>query len=181
MTYQELIEQLLPEVPGVLIASVRDAVGWAVREFCKEADVWLVELPVIAGSNTLDAGDDLEPLRVRGVLQGGEPLAARLYEQPAARTLVVSSDLQGLVAQVAVRPRSIAYRDLAEDFVSEHQDALASGALMRLYAQPEKPWSNPQLANDQHRIFMACCAHARQRAVLGYATGGRRMRAPRFS
>lgn len=181
MTYQELIEQLLPDLPGVLIASVRDAIGWAVREFCREADVWLVELPVVAGSNTLDTGPDLEPLRVRGVLQGGSPLAVRLYEQPASRTLIVHSDLQGLVAQVAVRPRSIAYQELTEDFVSEHQDALASGALMRLYAQPEKPWSNPPLANDQHRIFLACCAHARQRALLGHASGGRRLRVPRFS
>lgn len=181
MTYDDLIELVIPDALGAPAATVRDAVGWAVREFCKEADVWAVDVPVVAGTNTLDVGDDLEPLRVRGVLQDGNPLPARLYEQPAGRTLIVSSDLQGLAARVAVRPRSIAYRDLAEDFVSEHQDALAAGALMRLCAQPEKPWSNPQLANNQHRIFLACCARARQRAVLGYASGGRRMRAPRFS
>lgn len=181
MTYQELIEQLLPDVPGVLVASVRDAVGWAVREYCKEADAWVVELPVVAGSNTLDVGADLEPLRVRGLLQAGNPLPARLYEQPSPRLLVVHSDLQDLVAQVAVRPRSISYQALTEEFVGEHQDALAAGALMRLYAQPEKPWTNPALANDQHRIFNACCAHARQRAVLGHTAGGRRYRVPRFS
>lgn len=181
MTYQELIEYLLPELSGVPVASVRDAVGWAVREFCKEADVWLVGLPVAAGSNTLDAGADLEPLRVRGVTQGGNPLPARLYEQPTSRALIVRSELQDLVAEVAVRPRSIAYQGLTEDFVSEHQDALVAGALMRLYAQPEKPWSNPALAGDQHRIFLACYAHARQRAVLGHATGGCRMRVPRFT
>jgi hypothetical protein len=60
-------------------------------------------------------------------------------------------------------------------------ETILDGCLYRLYAQPAKPYSNPQLAQYHARMFRAGCQRARAVAMQDYTDGPGRWRFPMYA
>jgi hypothetical protein len=115
---------------------------------------------------------DLQPLHTRypGEMPAGDPRAffcaepytLELFPTPKT-TLGKVLYVEGAMAPIAGTER------LPEVAASHHFDGILSGALYRLYAMPQKPWSNPALAIAHEREFRRRIFVARDQATRGHS------------
>ncbi|NVZ22640.1 hypothetical protein HX794_23630 [Pseudomonas costantinii] len=180
MNVTQLVDQILPDVPGAVIASIRDGVAWALRELCTEAPVWKVSVDLVEGEQSLVVGPGLEAIRLQGLFQGGRPAFCHVF-QPTPVTAIVTHAPPGLTGDVVVRPTFGSTEAVPPEWLLDrHCEALTLGALSWLRKMPNKPWSDMQRAMLDQVGFYALCTNARSEALAGNQYGSTRMRVPRF-
>lgn len=185
MTLDELIDDVALEVPDAPRATIGDMLRWAARRLCTEADVWVErDIPVVVAANTdyaqLASPGDGEALRVVSLTVGSRDLkSGRDYEQISPTEVRFTRTPDDDVIHGAVACRPLPGRMMPSELLSYWHEALAHGARYRLFLLPHA-WRDADLAQLHQRHFNAHIAQARQRAALGYARGGRRVRMRRF-
>lgn len=90
------------------------------------------------------------------------------------------TDLRTGQALVALKPVSFV-SDLGSVHWQQWFEAILDGTLHRLYRQPAKPWSSPQLALFHGRRYMAGINRARAAADHSFTDGGGRWSYPYFA
>ncbi|WP_163557583.1 hypothetical protein [Halomonas sp. NO4] len=185
-TLDELVDNVVMEVPDAPLMTIRDMLRWAGRRLCTEADVWVErDGPIVAGADTdypeviVPAG--AEALRIRE-LKTDDDFTYELgvhFTQPTPSTVAFEIDPSDslLYGELAVRPQP--GKTPPESVMERYYEALCDGARSRLFLLPQ-PWQNADLATLYQRRFQAAITEAKQHAQLGHARGTRRVKARRF-
>lgn len=96
----------------------------------------------------------------------------KLYTQKNARTFTVypvpkETERLAITMRVALKPTRAATQ-VDDIILEEYAETIANGALSRLLLQPQKPYTNANLAAVKDAMFKQGLNVARQRAVRGY-------------
>jgi len=182
MTYDDLVDMAIPELPGVFRPAVLDAAKRVAREFCSETFVWQQEeeIEIYAGSVEADiyapSGSEVVSITsIPGMTRGIH------YTQPSPSVMRLSSapEQSGIIkAMLALRPglRS----DQLPTVLDAHEDALVAGLIYRMAKMSGVEWANPQVAQTNYIQWQAFIAEARQRSQNGLAFGSRTVKPRRF-
>lgn len=184
MTLNELVNQVVPDVPEAPLLIIRETLARMARELCTEADAWVQRgEPVVVAANTdypQVVASQGEPLRIVSLtLHGRERVQGDGFQQPAPTVIEFDRrpETSLLYGQLACRP---APGDMPpEVVVSRWGEVIADGARWRLLLLPQ-PWRNAELASYYQQRFLAGVANARQHSRLGHARGGARVKMRRF-
>lgn len=186
MTLDDLVNDVIHEVPEAPLMTVRQMVRWAAYTLCSQADAWVVrEGPIVVAADTdypqLVVPSGAEPLRLRALeTADGDALRHGVdYVQPTPGTIsfLRTPPAATLYGELACRPPLDG--DPPETLLRDWFQGLAHGARYRLLTLPQ-PWQNAETALYYHRLFQGAVHDAKQAATFGHHRGGRRVRARRF-
>lgn len=186
--------EVLPHVSGCPLPVVDDAILKAVIDFCNRSKAYrfspalitvvastanyaVADLPtntVIAWLLAAELDDvpldlpDAGSVPQYWATETGAPSAAIVTDETHVGLRMVPDEAGSLAVRLALRPAltATAYPD---EFHNLYQEKIAAGALAKLYAQPNKPWSNPGLVADCRDRFDSCILDAEFRADRGSA------------
>jgi len=172
-------------VPGVMLPVVKMATWNAIEDFYQRS-TWRRELlnwcmppnVICVDFNPFD-GDWLVcwVLDVYGLGNYMVKPLAQIYD---VQQLPVHNSTRQGAALVALKPVSLDI-DFPPDLFMNWFDTITDGALYRLYMQPAKPYSSPQLATVHARQFRVGCQRARAIAQKQYTNGPGRWSYPYFA
>lgn len=187
MKLDQIVDDVLPQLPGALIASVRDAVLAAARELCTEANVWQEEtdLYVPAGYTDAEVDSPSTAAEVLRVVSIGGLTAGCDYQQPLPYLVQMRSahsEPRRLKAMVACRPKlKIGLRIPLPSSLERWCSAISYNTLYRMMRTPAAEWSNPELAEHYRQLYIDQLSDARRVSALGHQQGSRRVQQPRFT
>ncbi|MDP4546486.1 hypothetical protein [Marinobacter sp. MDS2] len=180
MTQDELIDQVLLDIPGAPRATVRDQLKRMARELCQAADAWVHRGYVVVAARShypqLIVPEGAEPLRIRSLKAGDRVLrlgADYRQPEPGRVEMLRQPDRDSLTGELACRPTTT--EPLPESLLNDWADPIGNGARWRLLMMPQ-PWKDPALAAHYHTQYRAGVHDAKQAATLGHARGGARVR-----
>lgn len=156
-------EQFLPTVrlhiTGPLEVMLSEAVTEAAITFCRESALLTLDLLLPSAS----AGSLVEVCNISGMtscnvlhLTGadGVPLdSGRDYFAMSANELSILTDLGNVRIWYVAAPEKGA-KELPAQLYTDHAEAIAHGVAALLYAQPDRPWSDPKRANFHRAEFV---------------------------
>lgn len=187
-------DEIAVHAAGAATAGMEQAVKGAVAEFMRESAAFTMELPGLtlrAGKSTYyiptpDEGPIIcllmllykntalmpvtEAQWISSPPMGSGTAPTRFHADVADNNKVVvaptpeSTLTDKLVPYVAIGYSSTCSSDLPNVFCRQWYDAILSGALKRLYMQPNKPYTNVALATYHTKVFRTGIAVARDRA-----------------
>lgn len=179
------------QCPGVSFTSVQAAVFRALSEFCVKSTYYRQTVPWTLSpgqtGTTLSPGDGFTT--VVNVLN---VIGLRFFQIRPVAGLVDLGDATTVrtgTALLVCRPATLNESFIPPFLMNDYGEALECGALMRLYAQPSKPWSNPPLAATHAARFYSEIRRARDTArrfgdygewTFPYFAGGNRRRGGAF-
>jgi hypothetical protein len=181
---ERLYDNIQGTVPAVELAMVKMQIWNTIEDFYirstvrRETAYW--QMPIGVSSvdfNPFDA--DWLVCWILGFTGLGrariDPFSATLYDlhYPTA------TNRKG-EALLVLKPTSFA-AELSPMLWSQWFETLMSGVLYRLYGQPVKPYSSPQMAQFHGRRYMSGCASARAIADHGFTDGGGRWLYPYYA
>ncbi|WP_110647606.1 hypothetical protein [Salinicola peritrichatus] len=180
MTIEELVDEIVVDVPEAPIMAIRDAARWAQREFCDGTNVWHIDSPVtvVDGVGSYEGIADAEPVRVLSVSDGDRVLIpGTQYHQDDPQSLVFGIAVTNPVAVLVLRPSR--GHDMPAPLIGHWREALIAGACHRLLRMPQ-PWREMELSEYHRRRFMSLTADALKTTALGYGKGGARVKLRRY-
>jgi hypothetical protein len=145
-------------ITGPLDVWMLDAVGEAAIEFCRQSELICLEKVVAsAGAGELITVCDEPGMKSCNLLYltdaDDNPLeSGRDYYPVSSNDISVLSPWSDVRIGFAVEPVQDA-EVLPEVLFRDHAEAIAAGAAAILYAQPEKPWSDPKRAGFYQQVF----------------------------
>jgi hypothetical protein len=156
-------EQFLPTVrlhiTGPLEVMLGEAVTEAAITFCRESALLTLDRLLPSAS----AGSLVEVCNISGMtscnvlhLTGadGVPLdSGRDYFAMSANELSILTDLGNVRIWYVAAPEKGA-KELPAQLYTDHAEAIAHGVAALLYAQPDRPWSDPKRANFHRAEFV---------------------------
>lgn len=184
MTQDDIVNQVVQDVPEAPLMTIREAVTRMARELCTDADVWVQsDEPVVFGANTdspaVQAAQG-EPIRIVSLSIGGrDRLQGDGFFQPTPGTIDLderhaTSTISG---QLACRPKKGEMPP--PGVVSRWADVIADGARWRLLMLPQ-PWRDLEAAAYYQQRYLQGTSDAKQASRLGHARGGAKVKARRF-
>jgi hypothetical protein len=181
---QQLIQQVVQDVPEAPLLTIREMLNRMARELCTEADAWVQRnQPVVVAANTSYPqimASQGEPLRIISlVIDGRECVQGEGFRQLTPTE--VSFDRQPseslLYGALACRPEI--GDSVPDEVLNRWGDVIADGARWRILLLPQ-PWRDAELASYYQQRYLAGVADARQHSRLGHARGGARVNMRRF-
>ena len=193
ISYETLLPEILPMVPGCPASLIQNNIRAAVVELCERASVYQQELdPLTTVANIyeydLEAPSGTSVQKILWVTHAGvdlEPITSSLLEQriPKWRTeagvpeyfLQQTSSLFSLapvpaatavsstVIRAVLKP-SHSSTACDNDVMNDYRDTIVNGALFRLLRIPNKDWSDIQGASVYGQLFNQGVEAAERRA-----------------
>ena len=145
-------------ITGPLEVWMLDAVGEAAIEFCRQSElICLDKVVASAGVGELISVCDEPSMKSCNLLyltdSDGNPLeSGRDYYPVSSNDISVLSHWSDVRIGFAVEPVQGA-EVLPEVLFRDHAEAIAAGAAAILYAQPEKPWTDPKRSGFYQQVF----------------------------
>lgn len=186
----KFLPYVLPNADGCPIPAAEQAIMSAAIEFCERSHAWNarldpiavdaltaeVDIDVEAGSAVETiitaefAGKEIQPKSEADLIEIlGEGWRERTGTVTnfflignAMRLVLIPADAGSLVVRAAYRPLRSS-NVLPDVLFEEHVEAIASGALAKLYATPNKPFSNPGLIEFHTRMMLDQATDARSK------------------
>jgi hypothetical protein len=156
-------EQFLPTVrlhiTGPLEMLLEEAVTEAAITFCRESElITLDRLLPSASAGSLEAVCNVDGVTSCNVLHltedDGVPLdSGRDYFAMSANELSILTDLSNVRIWYVAAPVKGA-KELPAQLYNDHAEAIAHGVAALLYAQPDRPWSDPKRASFHRAEFV---------------------------
>lgn len=156
-------EQFLPTVrlhiTGPLEILLEEAVTEAAITFCRESElITLDRLLPSASAGSLEVVCNVDGVTSSNVLHltgaDGAPLdSGRDYFAISANELSILTDLSSVRIWYVAAPVKGA-KELPAQLYNDHSEAIAHGVASLLYAQPDRPWSDPKRANYHRAEFV---------------------------
>lgn len=184
MTQDDIVNQVVQDVPEAPLMTIREAVIRMARELCTEADAWVQDgEPVVVAANTdypeVEASRG-EPLRIISLtINGRECGNGEGYRQTSPKTVILDRKPSASVIYGRLACRPIRGDMPPSSVVSRWADVIADGARWRLLALPQ-PWKDMDLALYHQRLWQSGVNDAKRLARYGHQTGGARVRSRRF-
>lgn len=184
-----------PHVLGCPLPMIDDAILQAVIEFCNRSRAYRftpAQITVVASTGDYTVSDlpantaiawllsaELDEVPINTPDAGSIPVLWETEEGSASAAVVVGETKVGLRKvpsesgtldmRLALRPSQSA-TTYPDEFHNLYQDQIAAGALSKLYAQPRKDWTTPELVNDCRDQFDRAISTAEYRADRGSAS-----------
>lgn len=156
-------EQFLPTVrlhiTGPLEIMLEEAVTEAAITFCRESElITLDRLIRSASAGSLETVCNTDGLISCNVLhltgEGGVPfVSGRDYFAISTNEISVLTDLDNVRVWFAAAPRK-GSQTLPAQLYTDHAESIAHGVAALLYAQPDRPWSDPKRAGYHRAEFV---------------------------
>jgi len=189
-----LRSKVQPHVGGCPLPMIDDAILQAVVEFCNRSRAYRftpAQITVVASTGDYTVSDlpantaiawllsaeldevpiatpDAGSIPVLWETEEGSPTAVVVVSETAVGLRMVPDEAGTLDMRLALRPSQSA-TTYPDEFHNLYQDQIAAGALAKLYAQPRKEWSTPDLVKDCRNQFEAAIYTAEYRADRGSA------------
>jgi hypothetical protein len=193
ITYEALLPEILPMVPGCPDTLIESNIRAAVIELCERANVYQVELdPLTTVSGIfeydLETPQDTSVRRILWVTHKGkdlEPLTTTLLEQrlpkwreesgvpeyfvqKTSETFLVApipaATLVGsTIVRAVLRPTHTSTA-CDNDVMNDYRDTIVNGTLFRLLRVPNKDWSDLQSASVYGQLFNQGVTDAERRS-----------------
>ena len=195
-SYESLIKEILPYVPGCPDSVVEANLRSATIEFCEKTKAYVYDLDAITSISgvyeydfdqptgtsvhsilwmTYD-GEDLDPISPRS-LELNYPdwrdrsSTPQVYLQKNADTFWVipipnAKTVNGIRLSVALKPTRTT-NNISTAFSNDYRDGIIFGTLYRLMRIPAREWSDPMAAGDYLGLFNEQVATAELRARSG--------------
>jgi len=182
MTLDELINQVVVDVPDAPLMTISDQIKRAGRDFCTQADAWIQVGYAVAGATTdypRVIANQGEPLRVIELFDGEKEVPASKYRQVSPRVLEFSETPENdlLTGKVACRPSP--HETPPAELLERWGETVADGARWRLLLMPQ-PWRDPKLAAYYEQSFRSAITDAKRLSRLGHNQARNRVRARPF-
>ena len=136
-------------LPGVQHSMVQLVLWDAIEEFCTRSTIWRVHVgwSMEAGVASVNLNPIDEVAAAVWVLSVHAP-GGRFRLKPPAQLVDLGPTTMARsgTAKVVAKPRRLAEEVVPSFLVDDWSEALRDGALYRLYTQPFKPYTSPQLA-----------------------------------
>jgi hypothetical protein len=144
-------------LPGVQHPMVQLVLWDAIEEFCTRSTAWrlMVGWEMAPGVTTFNLNPLDDVASAVHVLDICGPIRVRLKPPAILVDTGDTSQLRSGTAKVAAKPRRLDEEVVPAFLVNEWSEALRDGALHRLYMQPFKPYTSPQLAGIYGKKFRA--------------------------
>ena len=182
-TYDSLIKEVLPYVPGCPDTLVITHLRAATIETCEKSKAYVYDLdPISTVSGVFEYdfdqptgtdvhqilwmihdGDDLDPVSPRSLELNfpdwrNRSSVSRVYLQKSPDTFWIipvpsASKTEAIRLSVALKPTRTS-SSISTDFSTDYRDAIIYGALYRLLRIPSKDWSDAAAANDYYSLFL---------------------------
>ena len=195
-TFDSLIKEVLPYVPGCPDTLVKTHLRAATIEACEKSQAYLHYLDTIitvadvyeydfsqpTGTDVhqilwmIHDGNDLDPISPRSLELNfpdwrNRSSLPKVYLQKTPDTFWVvpvpsSSKTNAIRLSVALKPTRTS-NNINTDFSTDYRDAIIYGALYRLLRIPSKDWSDPVASSDYFALFQAEIADAELRGRAG--------------
>jgi hypothetical protein len=195
-SYESLIKEILPYVPGCPDPVVESHLRSATIEFCEKTKAYVQDLdPITSVSGIFEYdfdqptgtsvhsilwmiydGEDLDPISPRS-LELNYPdwrdrsTKPQVYLQKTADTFWVvpvpnSKITNGIQLSVALKPTRTT-SNINTSFSNDYRDGILFGTLYRLLRVPSREWSDPSAASDYLGLFNVQVEAAELRARSG--------------
>ena len=195
-TYDSLVKEILPYVPGCPDSLVINHLRAATIETCEKSKAYVHDLDplsTVAGVFEYDfgqptgtdvhqilwmihAGNDLDPISPRSLELNfpdwrNRSSIPRVYLQKTPDIFWVipvpaSSSTDAIRLSVALKPTRSS-SSINTDFSTDYRDAIIYGTLYRLLRIPSKDWSDSAAANDYYLLFQGEIEDAELRGRAG--------------
>lgn len=197
ITFESLIPEILPEVPGCMDSMILRALRQAAEQYLTETQEWRVNLdkqPIIAGMSEYDIDvpysytkvvriiwAEIDGKRIDQVSDGQQVRSdSKIYchLDGYGKTLTVKpepeqrAELQLRVA-LSILPNTVMLDDTV---IYNMYDPLIQGALARLQLMDGQEWSNPQAGAQNELFFRQAISKARGQANNNGGSAVRKMR-----
>ena len=189
-TFDSLVKEILPYVPGCPETLVKSNLRIATIEFCEKSNSYVYDLdPITTASGTFEYefdqptatsvhrilwmiynGNDLDPISPRSLELNfpdwrDRSSVPRVYLQKDASKFWVipvpnATTAAGIRMSVALKPTRTA-------FSNDYRDGLLYGTLFRLLRMPSRAWSDMYAAQDYFNLFTEQINQAEVRARSG--------------
>jgi len=179
-SFDSLIRDVLPYVPGCPDALIESNLRSATIEFCEKSKAYVQDLDnitTVSGTHEYEFdqptgtdvhqilwatydGHDLDPISPRSLElnypdwrdRGGTP-TVYLQKTPDSFWLVpVPNSGKELLLGVALKPTRTS-NNINTDFSDTYRDGILYGTIYRLLRIPAKEWTNPQASADYFSLF----------------------------
>ena len=159
-TFDSLVKEVLPYVPGCPDTLVEANLRSATIELCEKSKAYVVELDVISSISGVfeyefDQPTGTDVHQILWMTYDGEDMDPT----NATRT-------DGFRVSVALKPTRSS-NNINTDFSTDYRDGIIFGALWRLLRIPAKEWSDPRAAADYRNLFDEQVREAEARARSG--------------
>ena len=181
-TYDSLVKEILPYVPGCPDSLVINHLRAATIEACEKSQAYVYDLDPVStvadiyeydfgqpvGTQVhqilwmIHDGNDLDPISPRSLELNfpdwrNRSSIPRVYLQKTPDTFWLvpvpsSSKTNAVNLSVALKPTRTS-NNINTTFSTDYRDAIIYGTLFRLLRIPSKGWSDPQAANDYFQLF----------------------------
>lgn len=206
VTLDQLLPLVLPDCPNVPRGLALSHIRKAAIRFCIESRYWreeLVQISTVPDQPEYEVFCQAPEARVVFVLSlqvAGEPMTARTEEEldreaprwrvatgrpgqfitPAEswiRLTPLPIEALALTGRAVLAPTATG-NYLLKDLFNNHADAIASLAKATLLKMPEKPWSNPNMANYEEGLGLRGIDTAKSQAARNFAAAPKRRTKP---
>lgn len=189
---QRLVTNLLTQLPGALIGTIKIEIFNTVSTFCRESNTWqetqsfntrigkqvyevTAESPD-AYINQLLNLEVFDPADPNGLVTLATPVPAIFRAPNELKLLNTPQVVERLRATFSVVPRATDkmgdYPAIPETFWDKYFDAFIEGTLARMMAHAAKPYSNERLGIFHGRRFKAATSMAKNDLYNGEVRGG---------
>jgi len=193
ISYEALLPEILPMVPGCPDTLIENVVRSAVIELCEKAEVYQAELdPITTVGNVFEydleapsgtavqkilwvthLGKDLEPISTTLLEQRlpdwrNENGVPEYFIQQNSQTFLLAPIPSNTVAsstvvRVVLKP-TYTSTGCEDDVMNDYRDTIINGALFRLLRMPSKDWSDLSAAGVYGQLFNQGVDMAERRA-----------------
>ena len=195
-TYDSLVKEILPYVPGCPDSLVINHLRAATIEACEKSQAYVYDLDPVStvadiyeydfgqpvGTQVhqilwmIHDGNDLDPISPRSLELNfpdwrNRSSIPRVYLQKTPDTFWLvpvpsSSKTNAINLSVALKPTRTS-NNINTTFSTDYRDAIIYGALFRLLRIPSKDWSDASAANDYYQLFQGELKDAELRGRAG--------------
>lgn len=183
MTQDELIDQILLDVPDVPRASVLDQIKRMARELCQDTDVYAHTGLIVVGARTgypQVIPPTGEPLRILWLKDGTRTLKAEqdfFQSSPTSIEFSYRPKQDVLTGRMACKPELS--EDVPEELLNRWSEVIGNGARWRLLMLPQA-WQDKELAMHYRNLFITGSNDAQRLVHFGHARGGARVKPRRY-
>jgi hypothetical protein len=184
--FDRLMTTIRPYLPGAIDDAIRQELFMVCTDFFNRSNAWqeAINFTLAAGADTADvmpfAGRVIQLMHV--TIDGRPVRGAYMPEIGTVKMPYPSQQAQTYVATVALNVVDPVTRDaypiVPYDIVIRFTEELMHGILSRMFAQPNKPWTNLPMAQYYTSKFNGGSARAKNAVAAGNTFGSQRWAYP---
>jgi len=185
MNLEDLVNNVILDVPDCPLMTIRQEIMRSSRKFCTDADAWVERDKVCVAMVTTKTGAITppsygEPIRLNSLtLDGDKVRQGRVWKQVDPGTVEFTHTPSETILKGDLVMRPHPNKMPPEEIIERWSEAFEDGARGRLLLMPQ-PWRDSAMAEFYLRRREEACSEAKQASRLGHGQGRTRVTQRRF-